>query len=65
MMPTFSDPVLELPAAAPTPILRLAAAAARVCQTCGGAGAIQHGSRNPELVTDCPACDGTGERGAA
>lgn len=31
------------------------------CPVCQGVGAIQHGSRNPELIRDCTRCDSTGE----
>lgn len=31
------------------------------CPVCSGVGAIQHRSRNPELIEDCGRCRGNGE----
>lgn len=31
------------------------------CPVCAGVGAIQHTSRNPELIEDCTRCRGYGE----
>lgn len=31
------------------------------CPVCSGVGAIQHPSRNPELIQDCTRCGGYGE----
>lgn len=31
------------------------------CPVCSGVGAIQHPSRNPELIEDCGRCRGNGE----
>lgn len=31
------------------------------CPVCSGVGAIQHPSRNPELIEDCRRCGGHGE----
>lgn len=31
------------------------------CPVCSGVGAIQHPSRNPELIEDCTRCRGYGE----
>lgn len=36
-----------------------------ICPVCSGAGAIQHPSRNPELIEDCGRCGGDGEVRAA